>query len=166
VKKNELKAKLLIKTLHWDHALAILDWRYTPPYDFYNFNADNLLEDLYYLLNPKNAFHAILNPLGELEGFCSFGADGQVPGGNYRVEALDLGMGIRPDLTGQRHGEEYVQAVTKYGADRYGAQLLRVTIAQFNKRAQRVWAKLGFKQVEEFAKIGSGVKFVIMTRAV
>lgn len=158
--------KLIFQTLYKDHALAILNWRYTPPYDFYNFNADTVLEDLCYLLDPKNSFHAILNPLGELEGYCSFGSDGQVPGGDYRVEALDLGMGIRPNLTGLRHGEQYAQAVIKYGASRYGAQFFRVTIAQFNKRAQRVWQKLGFEQVEEFAKIGSGEKFVIMTRAV
>ncbi|BCL38364.1 GNAT family N-acetyltransferase [Nostoc sp. MS1] len=158
--------KLTFQTLHKDHALAILNWRYTPPYDFYNFNADTVLEDLRYLLDPKNAFYVILNSLGELEGYCSFGADGQVPGGDYRVEALDLGMGIRPDLTGLRHGKYYAQGVIKYGADRYEAQLFRVTIAQFNKRAQRVWQKLGFEQVEEFSKISSREKFVIMTRAV
>ncbi|MBD2343660.1 GNAT family N-acetyltransferase [Anabaena subtropica] len=158
--------KLTFKTLQKDHALAILKWRYTYPYDCYNFDANTVLEDLCYLLDPKNAFHAILNPLGQLEGYCSFGADGQVLGGNYGVEALDLGMAIRPDLTGQRHGEQYAKAVMKYGAARYGAQFLRVTVAQFNKRGQRVWEKLGFEQIEEFTKIGSGEKFVIMTRAV
>ena len=47
--------------------------------------------------------------------------------------------------------------------DRFGAQKLRVTIAKFNKRAQRLWEKLGFEQVEEFAKSDGGQKFVIMT---
>lgn len=158
--------RLRFQPLEKEHALAILNWRYTPPYNCYNFDADTVQEDLCYLLDSENAFYAILNPQGELEGYCSFGADGQVPGGNYGVEALDVGMGIRPDLTGQRHGEHYAQAVVKYGADRYRAQKLRVTIAKFNKRAQRVWEKLGFEQVEEFAKIASGEKFVIMIRAV
>lgn len=53
-------------------------------------------------------------------------------------------------------------AVLKYGANRYGAQKLRVTIAHFNKRAQLVWGKLGCVAVEEFIKIGSGEEFVIM----
>jgi len=120
---------------------------------------------LSYLLDLENAFYAILNLEEELEGYCSFGSDGQVPGGNYRIEALDIGMGIRPDLTGQGYGEQYAQAVVQYGVERYGAQKLRVTIAKFNQRAQRVWEKLGFEQIAEFAKIGSGKKFVIMTRA-
>lgn len=148
-----------------DWALAILNWRYTPPYDYYNFDADTVQEDLCYLLDSENVFYAILNLRGELEGYCSFGLDGQVSGGNYKIEALDIGMGIRPDLTGQGHGKQYAQAVVQYAVDRYQAQKLRVTIAKFNQRAQRVWEKIGFKQVEEFAKIGSGERFVILSRA-
>lgn len=152
--------------LEKEHALAILNWRYTAPYDYYNFDADARQADLRYLVDPKNAFWAILNPQGELEGYCSFGADGQVPGGNYSVEALDIGMGIRPDLVGQGRGKQYAQAVARYGAGQYGTQQLRVTIAAFNQRAQRVWAKLGFERVEKFAKNGDENEFVIMICAV
>lgn len=165
-KERGIKVKLKFQPLEKDYALAILNWRYGPPYDYYNFDHDTIQVDLYYLLERENDFYVILNPQGELKGYCSFGLDGQVSGGDYRVEALDIGMGIRPDLTGQRHGELYAQAVIKYGVDQYRVQKLRVTIAKFNKRAQRVWEKLGFEQVEEFAKINSGEKFVIMTRAV
>jgi RimJ/RimL family protein N-acetyltransferase len=121
---------------------------------------------LRYLLDPENAFYAISNLQGELEGYCSFGADGRVPGGNYTAEALDIGMGIRPDLVGQGCGKLYAQAVARYGADRYQAQQLRVTIAQFNQRAQRVWEQLGFDRVEKFVKIDSREQFVIMVFAV
>jgi ribosomal-protein-alanine N-acetyltransferase len=154
------------RQLEKEHALAILNWRYTPPYDYYNFDADTIQEDLRYLLDSKNAFCAILNLKGELEGYCSFGSDGQVPGGEYSSEALDIGMGIRPDLVGQGRGRQYAQAGVRYGTSQYGAQRLRVTIAEFNKRAQRVWEQLGFEQVEKFVKIGSEEEFVIMAYAV
>ncbi len=107
-----------------------------------------------------------MNLQGELEGYCSFGSDGQVPGGDYSAEALDLGMGIRPDLVGQGCGKQYARAVVRYGANQYKAKQLRVTIAEFNKRAQRVWEQLGFKEVEKFVKIGSGEEFTIMACAV
>ncbi|AKG22208.1 GNAT family N-acetyltransferase [Calothrix sp. 336/3] len=145
-----------------EDALAIFNWRYTPPYDYYNFDTDTIQEDLHYLLDSKNAFYAILNLQGELEGYCSFGSDGQVPGGDYNHEALDIGMGIRPDLVGRGHGKFYAQAVLRYGANQYRVQQLRVTIAEFNKRAQRVWEQLGFEQVGKFVKIGSEEEFVIM----
>lgn len=74
------------------HALALLDWRYPAPYDIYNFAPKDRCADLAELLNSQNAFRAILNHGGELVGFCSFGVDGQVPGGNYHDRALDIGL--------------------------------------------------------------------------
>lgn len=153
------------RQLEKEHALAILNWRYTSPYDYYNFDASTIQENLHYLLDSEDSFYAILNLEGELEGYCSFGSDGQVPGGEYDSEALDIGMGIRPDLVGRGHGKQYAQAVVSYGANQYKAQQLRVTIAEFNKRAQRVWEQLGFEQVEKFIKIGSEEEFVIMACA-
>ncbi|MEG4533661.1 GNAT family N-acetyltransferase [Microcoleus sp. D2_18a_D3] len=153
---------LTFRLLEKEQALAILDWRYTFPYDYYNFDANTLQEDLCYLLDSRNAFYAILNLQEELEGYCSFGSDGQVPGGDYSEKALDIGIGIRPDLVGQGRGKYYAQAVAEYGAQHYGMQQLRVTIAGFNKRAQRVWEQLGFEQVEKFVKIGSDTIFLKM----
>ena len=91
--------------------------------------------------------------------------EGQVSGGHYSAEALDIGMGIRPDLIGQGRGKLYARAVARYGTNRYGANQLRVTIAAFNQRAQRVWRQLGFEQVEKFVKMVSGEEFVVMTCA-
>ncbi|MDY7013164.1 MAG: GNAT family N-acetyltransferase [Cyanobacteriota bacterium] len=147
--------KLTFQKLEQENALAILKWRYPAPYDRYNFNIEAFPEDLCYLLERKNAFFALLNPKRELEGYCSFGTDGQVPGGCYSAEALDIGMGIRPDLVGRKLGKQYARAVAKYGANQYTTKHLRVTIADFNKRAQRVWQQLGFEQVEKFIKIGT-----------
>ncbi|PZV07471.1 MAG: N-acetyltransferase [Leptolyngbya sp.] len=154
--------KFSFRQLEKEHALSILRWRYPSPYDYYNFNVDTIQEDLCYLLDPLNAFCAILNMHEELEGYCSFGVDGQVLGGDYRTEALDIGMGIRPDLIGQGYGKHYAQAVVRYGINQYRAQQCRVTIAEFNKRAQRVWQQVGFEQMERFVKIGTEEEFVIM----
>ena len=164
--KRKVEVRFRFRQLEKEHALAILNWRYTSPYNYYNFDTDTIQEDLHYLLDSKNAFYAILNLQGELEGYCSFGSDGQVPGGEYSSEALDIGMGIRPDLVGRGNGKQYAQAVVTYGANQYRAQQLRVTIAEFNKRAQRVWEQLGFEQVEKFVKIDSEKEFVIMACAV
>ncbi len=126
--------KLTFRPLNQEQAQAILNWRYASPYDCYNFNIDTAKEDLYYLLEEKNAFFAILNLQGELEGYCSFDSDGQVLGGQYSTDALDIGMGVRPDLVGQGRGKQYAQAVARYGTNLYQAKQLRVTIAKFNKR--------------------------------
>lgn len=160
---REIGLRLTFCQLEEKHASSIVNWRYSSPYDYYNFNADPVEGDLHYLIDVKNNFWAILNRQGELEGYCSFGSDGQVPGGDYSTDALDIGMGIRPDLVGQGRGKQYAQAVIDHGASQYRTKQLRVTIAKFNKRAQRVWARLGFEQVERFIKIGDGEEFVVMT---
>lgn len=144
------------------HALVILGWQYPAPYDVYNFRENNRQADLSYLLEPQNSFFAILNQHGELEGYCSFGADGRVPGGDYSKQALDIGMSIRPDLIGQGNGKRYATAVARYGIQHYQITRLRVTIAGFNQRAQRVWQSLGFQTIETFYKTGSREKFVVM----
>ncbi|MGG6265764.1 GNAT family N-acetyltransferase [Leptolyngbya sp. AN03gr2] len=160
--------QLTFQRLGKEHALAILNWCYAPPYDYdyYNFNPETAQEELEYLLDPKQSFYAIVNSEGELEGYCSFGSDGRVPGGDYTAEALDIGMGLKPDLTGQGHGRLYAQAIVNYGGSQYKVHQLRVTIAAFNKRAQRVWEQLGFKQVEKFFKVDTREEFVIMVHVV
>ena len=152
------------RPLEKSHVLTMLSWQYEPPYERYNFNPATVTDDLIYLLNPENAFYAILNIQDDLEGYCSFGSDGRVPGGDYSLTALDIGMGIRPDLTNQKLGAAYARAVMEYGQICYGASTLRVTIALFNQRAQRVWQNLGFDPVETFVKQGSQDRFVIMTK--
>ena len=145
------------------HALAILGWQYPPPYDIYNFRKDNHQADLSYLLDPENTFFAILNQNQTLVGYCSFGADGQVAGGDYSAQALDIGMGIRPDLVGQGQGKRYALAVVRHGVQHYQTNWLRVTIAAFNLRAQRLWQSLGFEPVERFYKTNSREKFIVLS---
>lgn len=135
--------KLIFQPLKKQQALIILNWHYPYPYDCYNFKANTIQEDLCYLLDEKNAFFAVLNRRGELEGYCSFGSDGRVPGGNYDIEALDIGMGIRPDLVGQGKGKQYAKTVAMYRANRYTAKHLRVRqlkiLTSGRKKSGNVW---------------------------
>lgn len=160
-----MKISLTFRAITANDAQTILNWCYTPPYNFYNHEPNCFETDLQYLLTPANRFYALFNQQG-LVGYCSFGADAQVLGGNYKAEALDIGVGIHPDLTGQGHGILYISAVVELAQRTFSPKLLRFTVAQFNQRAQRVWEKAGFQQVEEFCKHQSRTIFVIMTRAI
>lgn len=146
-------------------ARMILGWQYEPPYDIYNLAASDPEDVLRYLLDPQNAFYSIYGQSGHLEGYCSFGPDGQVPGGDYSIPALDIGLGVRPDLTGQGHGADYVNAVIDFAAHSYQPDHLRVTIAAFNARARRVWEKAGFEVIQIFQGEQIQIDFVIMMKA-
>jgi RimJ/RimL family protein N-acetyltransferase len=140
------------------------NWRYEPPYDFYNPNPEGADTRVRHLLDPKNTTYAITDNDGTLVGYCCFGADGQVPGGTYDETALDIGLRMQPALTGQGHGDSFFAAIVDFALLALAPRLLRVTVAAFNRRAMRVYEKAGFKPVEFFGRSGDGVEFVIMTR--
>jgi len=140
----------------------VASWRYDRPYDVYNLDPDST-ETLQVLLDPNTACHMFTDECGDLVGFCTFGHDAQVPGGDYSGDALDIGMGIRPDLTGRGNGSVYVSAVLDFAMARFEPTTARVTVAEFNCRARRVWEKIGFRELQRFERIPDAMPFVIMT---
>ncbi len=78
-------------------------------------------------------------------------------------EGLDVGIGMRPDLTGQGYGAPLLQAVLRFAARRYAPPGFRVTVASWNERALRLARRAGFRGVAEFAS-PLGVLFTVLTR--
>ncbi len=154
--------QLTIQPMTRSGVLAMASWCYPPPYDIYNLPFPPSDAEVQYILDPAVAYHEIRDAAGEIVGFCAFGADGQVPGGDYRSAALDIGMGVHPDLTGQGLGHGFGQAVVNFACSHYAPAQLRVTIAAFNLRAQRVWQRLGFQPIAHF-ETATGMPFIIFT---
>ncbi len=144
-------------------ARAVSEWRYDAPYDIYNIDPDNIENEMQLFLDPQNAYHIIADEHGNLVAYCCFGPDGQVPGGDYSAAALDIGLGVRPDLTGLGRGLSYVNAVLDFARRTFPPTAFRVTVAEFNKRARRVWEKAGFRPVQTFQRNGDSMPFVILT---
>jgi len=136
-------------------ARAILAWHYEEPYAIYNADPATLDQAFETLHNPANAYFAALTPDGQVAGFCCFGADARVPGGDYAdASALDVGLGLRPDLTGGGRGLDFVRAVLAFGRSRFAPARFRLTVAAFNLRAQRVYTHAGFRVVGRFRRGG------------
>jgi [ribosomal protein S18]-alanine N-acetyltransferase len=141
------------------YAAEIATWRYPAPYDCYDMTG----ADPAFLAGPESGFFALTDETG-LIGFRSFGADGQVPGGDYDDSALDTGGGLRPDLTGKGIGREAIRTGLEFGAQRFHPAAFRVTVATFNVRAQRVIAALGFRQTGTFRATTDGRSYGIWIR--
>ncbi|MCJ7623252.1 MAG: GNAT family N-acetyltransferase [Anaerolineaceae bacterium] len=144
----------------------ITEWHYAPPYDTYNIATENLTETVNYFLDPEYAYHIIKDENDDLTAFCTFGSDAQVPGGDYSEDALDIGIGVRPDLTGRGKGHVFIQSVFDFALEKYKSEIVRVTIAEFNKRAIRVWEKAGFQHVQSFHRTYDDKPFLILTAQV
>ena len=144
-------------------AREFLHWKYDPPYEIYNYRPEYFEEDLVYHLDPGNHIYSIFRN-GELVGYCSFGQDACVRGGDYGEPALDIGLMIKPSLTGQGLGSDFVQDVIRFAIGEFQPERLRVTILESNLRARRVWEKNGFHTVSAFQRESDSLPFVILTR--
>lgn len=154
---------LSIQPLDEANARACAVWRYEAPLDFYNLNPNEIEQNVQYFLDSKKHFYGIFEEQ-KFVGFCSFGEDGQVNGGDYSKPGLDIGMGICPDLIGQGRGSYYIETVLNFASGEFNPPMYRVTIAAFNGRALRVWSKAGFHRVNTFEDKSQGVTFVTLVK--
>jgi [ribosomal protein S18]-alanine N-acetyltransferase len=149
-------------------AREVLAWHYEAPYDIYNiYNADpaHIEESVAGLVDPANQYFVASDAEGRILGYCCFGPDARVPGGDYRdPDWLDVGLGMRPDLTGQGRGLVFFSAVLDFGRERLGARRYRLSVAAFNGRAIRVYERAGFREAGRFRRGGrtDDLEFVVM----
>jgi len=145
------------------HAAQIAGWTYKNEYAVYSFTqtGDTLDE----LMNGE--YYARLEQ-GELIGYFCFGQSARIPTVEkdaYTDEALDMGLGMRPDLCGQGLGYAFVKSGLGFAQSRFACKQLRLTVAAFNLRAIRVYEKLGFRRTAEISHRLSHKPFLVMIRA-
>jgi RimJ/RimL family protein N-acetyltransferase len=143
---TDVKTDWRIIPIEEHHAREISTWTYEEPYSLYNSSPDGAE----WLLDPLNNYYAVIDGSDDLVAFCCFGHDARVPGGTYDEEAIDLGTGMRPDLTGHGRGLAFFELVCNEARARWPGHRLRTTIAAFNERSQRIVRKLGFQETQIF----------------
>ena len=144
-------------------AAQIVRWRYEPPYDIYN--DEDSEEAIEWYLNPDFHYYSVWQ-YGELVAFRNFGVDAQVLGGYYSADALDMGGGLRPDLTGKGLGAGLMTAAFAFAREKFDPPAFRATVAGFNLRAQKVCLRVGYREVQQFVNEKSGREFVVFWKDV
>jgi len=140
-------------------ASAVTAWRYPDEYSFYNADAD--LDDLAELLDPSEWGRRY---------FAADELDGHTLAGLLVVKltgsVAEIGLGLRPDLTGQGLGESFLRACLRFASAALGAQRYTLAVAAFNRRAIAVYERAGFVEVERFEHATNGGRhaFIRMAR--
>jgi RimJ/RimL family protein N-acetyltransferase len=127
---------VIVEPLSAEHARAVLEWHYEPPYDFYDMASDP--SDAAELFELPDRYRAVLAPDGSLTGFWYFRPNG---------EEVEVGLGLRPDLTGRGLGESFSRAALDYARAEWSPRRFRLYVAAWNTRALRVYERLGFREV-------------------
>jgi len=104
----------------------VATWHYEPPYDFYDLASDP--HDAAEMHDPAHAAHyrAVLGDGdGCLDAFWYF---------NWPDAAVEVGIGLRPDLTGRGLGESFLRAQLDYATGEWRPATFRLFVAAWNER--------------------------------
>jgi RimJ/RimL family protein N-acetyltransferase len=121
-----------------EHAEEIALWHYEPPYDFYDPASDPVDAQLLYDTAARHLYRAVVDETGELIGWWYL-----VPGG----DEVEIGLGLRPDLTGRGLGRRFVELELEYARREWVPARFRLYVAAFNERARKLYERLGFVEV-------------------
>lgn len=149
--------------LRWRDVAAVARWRYPGAYAFYNGTLREMLltwlAQVGLRLFGRTIYYSVLDPRGELVGIFSF-----VPHGS----AVEIGLGMRPDLTGHGAGREFLEAGLAFARQQLAPSSFRLDVARFNARAIRVYERAGFVATRTFERRvgGKPYEFVEMVRDV
>ncbi|AXK20811.1 MULTISPECIES: GNAT family N-acetyltransferase [Bacillus] len=150
-----------IHKLTVEEANEINTWTYEEPYNLYSFSGEKeVIEELL-----DGTYYGCCDDQGEFIGYFCFGENAQVPGGRDanlygRENLIDIGLGMKPALTGKGMGKEFFKAGIAFATKEFNAKMFRLSVATFNTRAITLYKNIGFQQGPIF--LSRGREFMLM----
>lgn len=126
-------------------------WHYEGEYSFYDTDADP--EDLEEFLDSekRDGRYFVVLQHNEVTGFYGFH--------QIDKDTVDMGLGMKPDLTGRGNGAAFLEAGLQFAKTSYQPKKITLSVAAFNKRAIKSYEKLGFRKVESYLQETNGGHF-------
>ena len=149
-----------LEPLRWSDARAVSHWRYEGVYAFYNPDAVLLLM-VALCRAPLHVFgleaFVVRDERNERVGIFNF---------IQRGRSVELGLAMRPDLTGHGLGLTFVEAGMDFARVRYAPDRFTLDVATFNERARRVYERAGFHPAGTFTRrtVNGAYEFLAMSR--
>ncbi|MDL4842119.1 GNAT family N-acetyltransferase [Aquibacillus rhizosphaerae] len=127
------------------------NWHYDGDYSFYDLEADK--EDLDEFLNPEERGSSTFAVIKENELVAFFSIS------EVTDRTCDIGLGMRPDLTGKGNGMKFLGSSINFIKTEYNPEKITLSVATFNLRAIKLYRKVGFKDVETFLQYTNNSTF-------
>jgi len=134
-----------------DYAAEIATWRYEFPYEWYDTASDPRRVELFSSASRREGLRAVVGDEGDLVGFFNFVRE---------HDEVRIGLGMRPDLTGQGLAQPFIEAGLEYARAQWEPLRFRLWVARWNERALRAYRRAGFREV----KADERSRFVEMER--
>ncbi|WP_342422113.1 GNAT family N-acetyltransferase [Paenibacillus sp. FSL E2-0178] len=129
-------------------------WHYAGKYSFYDMDSDE--EDLIEFLDPagRGDHTYAVSQDDELIGFFTIL---QIEG-----NTSEIGLGMRPDLTGRGAGQAFLKSVLHYVTVNFNPEQITLAVATFNTRAIKVYLKAGFTAANTYNQNTNGSTYEFM----
>ena len=151
-----------------DDAHTVAAWRYPPPYGVYDVSEDPSWQAE--IFDPErwgiSYFAADDDQTHDLAGFLELVAS-ERGSGDWVGSEVEVGLGLRPDLTGRGIGVDFVEAALAFSRERWGPRTFALDVLPWNERAIRCYEKAGFDRGEVYVRAfpgGNEVTFLRMAR--
>ena len=137
------------------------EWHYNDMYSFYNMENDP--EDLEEIITPKlrgDKYYQVVDDQDELVGYFCLE--------RLSEEKVEVGLGLRPDLTGRGLGLNFITEIEAFIQNNFNYRIVVLSVASFNKRAIKVYQRAGFKtDGSKLQKSNDGVyEFINLSKTV
>lgn len=138
----------IITSMTTEHARAISEWKYPPPYNIYEWMPWNQMEELHIEFGDpilrEEQYASIINSKGELCGFTQF----------FPLEGVTrLGIGLHPELCGQGMGETFVQSIVHEAITRKPQDEIDLEVLTWNTRAIKAYQNAGFEITDTYERM-------------
>jgi len=153
--------RLTIRPLTAADAEQVRRWRYDGPWSVYDSRPDDPP------ITSADGYHTIADAAdGTFLGYVCVGTEARVPGLAEDPALLDVGVGMRPDLVGQGHGQRFGAAALAYADRLAGGRPLRAVVQTWNRRSLRLTERLGFVEAGQHMAMQGGkrVEYVVLVR--
>lgn len=138
------------------YAKEYLGWQYEPPYDFYTIAPEYWEREMSEIFQPApgNCYYAALYD-GKMAGYFEL---------HHRKETVEIGVALRPELTGKGHGRAFLACVLEQAWARYQPKEFTLCVAAWNERAKRLYRAIGFKEIGSaiLQANGRATQFILM----
>ncbi|MFZ9857764.1 MAG: hypothetical protein ACO3F2_05440 [Roseiflexaceae bacterium] len=157
---NVSVASLELRNIRPAAAHIIQTWRYQGIMARYTVAAGEAMHQR--MCQHDSGYWQARDEQGSLYGYVILGNQAQVAGGTYLNHAIDLQIGLRPDLVGQLRGNALCSVAVAHALAQHPDKTLRVSIPTQHTSALAVWQRARF--YPEYAFMSQdNVPFVVLT---
>jgi [ribosomal protein S18]-alanine N-acetyltransferase len=140
---------LLRRGFREDEARSVAGWSYPPPYSVYD--PDPAAVRSFLERSPDGeGYYPAVDDAGAVVGFAVLGVEARVRGQQPAAGVADLGLGVRPDLTGSGVGGALVPQAIELARELFRPAVVRAAVAVFNERSLALCRRAGFRPVRDF----------------